>query len=152
MSIKKILMLAGLCALFTGCSTGGLYSQNGQYANEGTGPSRMGVRYLLGRGVEQNNEKAFNYFSQAANSGDVMAQNEIAYMYAAGKGTPRNYTKSLYWYNKAANHGLASAQYNLGLMYYYGMGTPVNKPVANDWFKKSAAHGFEPAAQMLKRA
>lgn len=152
MPIRKIVTLVGLCVLFAGCSTGGLYTQNGHYASEGTGPTRDGVRYLLGRGVEQNDTKAFSYFSQGAQSGDVFAQNEIAYMYAAGKGTPRNYSKALHWYTVAADHGLASAQYNLGLMYLYGMGTPANKPVANDWFKKSAARGFQPAVQILKRA
>src|SRR5690349_8946634 len=71
-----------------------------------------GVRYLLGRGVEQSNEQAFYYFSQAADDDDPVAQNEVAYMYATGKGTAQNYTKALKYYVKAANHGLASAQYN----------------------------------------
>ena len=146
MSIKKLLLLVGLCVLFAGCSTG-RYSGDGFLRSDTT--TDKGVRYLLGRGVRQDNAKAFYYFSQAANDDDPFAENELAYMYAAGKGTPRHYGKALAWYTKAANHGLASAQYNLGLMYAHGLGTPSNKAVAIEWFQKSAARGFEPARQAL---
>jgi uncharacterized protein len=147
MSIKKAMLLMGLCALFTGCSTGGYYGDGMIGANESS--SQRGVRYLLGRGVSQNNEKAFSYFSQAANEEDPFAQNEVAFMYAAGKGTSQDYSKALLYYRKAADHGLASAQYSLGQMYLYGLGTTANKTLAMQWFKKSAAHGFEPAKQVI---
>src|SRR3990167_3894460 len=123
MSIKRLILLMGLSVLFTGCSTG-RYAGDMQGGYQGT--SNMGVRYLLGRGVPQDNEKAFYYFKQAANDGDPLAQNELAYLYAAGKGTSRDYAQALIWYQKAADHDLASAQYNLGLMYLYGLGTPSN--------------------------
>jgi TPR repeat protein len=150
MSIRKLMLIMGLSMLFAGCSTGG-YVDSHSSAYGDSSPKSMGVRYLLGRGVEQNNEKAFGYFSQAANNGDAFAQNELAYLYAAGKGTPRDYAKSIYWYTKAADQGLASAQYNLGLMHLRGMGTPPNKVVAIQWFQKSAAHGFEPARLALQQ-
>ena len=142
MSFKKLLLLIGLSMLFAGCSTSNLGS-NSAYSDDS--PKSTGVRYLLGRGVEQSNEKAFYYFNKAANQNDPFAQNEIAYMYAAGKGTQKNDAKAFSWYKKAAEHGLASAQYNLGIMYLRGLGTNANKTLAMDWFKKSAAHGFEPA-------
>ncbi len=148
MSIRKLMLIMGLSVLFAGCSTGG-YLGNNSYSDNS--PKSMGVRYLLGQGVEQSDQKAFGYFSQAANNGDAFAQNEIAYMYAAGKGTPRDYTKSIYWYTKAAEQGLASAQYNLGLMYLRGLGTTPNKEIAMQWFQKSAAHGFEPARLAIQQ-
>lgn len=152
MSIRKLLLIIGLSVLFTGCSTG-RYPGSDQMlaAQQGLSNADLGKRYLLGRGVPQNNEKAFTYFSKAANEDDPFAQNELAYMYAAGKGTQRDDAKSFYWYQKAADHGLASAQYNLGLMYLRGLGTPANKELAIEWFKKSASHGFEPAKQALAR-
>ncbi len=146
MSIQKLILIIGLSFLFAGCSTGGYYSDN---MAGGGGPAKMGMRYLLGRGVPQNDTKAFYYFNQAANNDDPFAQNEVAYLYAAGKGTSRNYERALFWYEKAANHGLASAQYNLGLMYLHGIGTAPNKEVAMQWFQKSAARGFEPARLAL---
>lgn len=148
MPIRRLLLLVGLCVLFAGCSTG-RSGFNELYSDESS--ADLGTRYLLGRGVPQNNAKAFSYFSKAANEDDPFAQNELAFMYAAGKGTPRDYSKALLYYSKAAEHGLASAQYNLGLMYLHGLGTPPNQTIAMKWFKQSAAHGFEPARKEVAR-
>lgn len=149
MSIKKILLIAGLSALFAGCSTVGEYGESGPVPT--TSPTRAGMNYLLGRGVQQSDTRAFEYFSQGANADDAFAQNELAYMYAAGKGTSRDYARALFWYKKAAEHGLASAQFNLGLMYLKGLGTKPDRQQAQQWFQKSANHGFEPARQALAR-
>lgn len=150
MSSKKLIIVLGLSVLFTGCTTGRYATGNlpGSHFSD-TGATSMGVRYLMGRGVPQNNEKAFGYFNKAAKNDDPFAQNELAYMYAAGKGTTRDNEKAFYWYQKAADHGLASAQYNLGLLYQKGIGTPKNPALATKWFKESAAHGFEPARRAL---
>lgn len=113
-------------------------------------PSGMGVNYLLGRGVPQNNEKAFYYFKQAADQDDAFAQNEVAYMYAAGKGVQQDYKMAFHYYQKAADNDLASAQYSLGLLYANGLGVAKNAGFAETWFKKSAAHHFEPAIVALK--
>ena len=145
MSIKKLIVIIGLCVLSAACSTGGYY--NTSYGNENN--TQLGARYLLGRGVRQNDAQAFYYFHQAALQGDPFAQNELAYLYASGKGTARNPAKAFKWYEKAAEHGLASAQFNLGLLYLYGVGTAPNKALAKKWIEKSAAHGFEPAVKML---
>ncbi|MBV9576753.1 MAG: sel1 repeat family protein [Gammaproteobacteria bacterium] len=150
MYIRKFLYLIIACITFVGCSTGGY--QSGDWMPSEGDNAKMGVRYLLGRGAVQNDQKAFYYFNRAAEDGDPLAQNELAYLYAAGKGTKQDYTQALNWYQKAADHGLASAQYNLALMYLYGLGTPKNKTLALNWLQKSAAHGFEPAKQRLARS
>lgn len=149
MSSKKFMLLLGVCLLMAGCASTGNYSASG-YEMGGSATDK-GVRYLLGRGVPQNSQKAFYYFNQAAKEDDPFAQNELGYMYAAGKGTEKDYVKSFVYYQKAANHGLASAQYNLGLIYARGLGTPRSRELALAWFKKSAAHGFEPAKLMLEQ-
>jgi TPR repeat protein len=149
MSIKKLLVLLGLSCLFAGCSTG-KYGENA-FSFNGSNNKTMGTNYLLGRGVAQDNEKAFYYFSKAANAGDPFSQNEVAYMYAAGKGTERNPQQAVYWYQKAAGQGLASAQYNLGFLYLHGIGTAQDRAKATEWFEKSAKHGFGPAQSMLEK-
>jgi TPR repeat protein len=149
MSIKKLILLMGLSVLFAGCSTSGDYNDNTQTST--VPPTRMGMRYLLGRGVPQDDQKAFAYFSQASAQDDAFAQNELAYMYAAGKGTKQDYGRALFWYQKAADHDLASAQYSLGVLYLRGLGTSPNKEMARKWFKRSADHGFEPAVKALAR-
>jgi TPR repeat protein len=143
-------VLMGLSMLLAGCSTNNYLAANSP-AYRDNSPRNMGVRYLLGRGIEQDNQKAFYYFNKAALQNDVLAQNELAYLYAAGKGTPRNNALAFKWYKQAAEHGLASAQYNLAIMYLRGVGTEPNKALAMEWFKKSAAHGFEPARAALSR-
>jgi len=151
MSIKRLILLSGLCVLFAGCSTG-RYNGSDMVFSQSNSTADVGAHYLLGRGVAQNDSKAFSYFSQAADrEDDPFAQNEVAYMYASGKGTSRDFAKAITYYQRAADHGLASAQYNLGLMYWYGLGTASNKTLAMNWMQKSAAHGFEPAKQALSR-
>ena len=151
MFIKKIIIIVGLCALFASCSTSRYAGNASETVREAESTTDIGVRYLLGRGVKQSDEKAFYYFSEAAKEGDPFAENELAFMYAAGKGTRRDYAKAIHWYTEAANHGLASAQYNLGLMYKVGLGVPPNRTLAMQWFQKSASHGFEPARLELAR-
>lgn len=148
MSYKKIILMAGLCGLFFGCSTG-RFSDDALVKSQG--PADTGMRYLLGRGVPQNNEKAYYYFNKAATQDDAFAQNELGYMHAAGIGTPRNYNKSFVYYQRAAHHGLASAQYNLGLLYASGLGTPPSRRMALVWFRRAAQHGFEPARIALEQ-
>lgn len=135
--------------LFAGCSTSKYYDSHSVALSDNSAKN-MGVRYLLGRGVQQDDEKAFYYFSKAANQGDALAQNELAYMYAVGKGTQRNEAKALKWYQQAAEQGLTSAQFNLGLMYVRGMGTAPDKTVGMQWIQKSADHGFVPAREYLQ--
>ncbi len=147
MFIRKLLLLAGLSVLFTGCSTWG-DMQTGNVPDTTAG---KGERYLLGYGVPQDNQKAFVYFNKAANEGDVFAQNELAYLYASGKGTPQDNVKAFEWYKKAAARGLASAQYNVGLMYMYGIGTAPDKAQAMTYFRQSAASSFEPALKAVAR-
>lgn len=143
----------GLCVLLGACSTTRYSPLDDRVAaKEGNSNAKLGERYLLGRGVQQNNQRALHYFSLAANNdNDAFAQNELGYMYAAGKGAPRNYQLSLLYYQKAAEQGLAGAQYNLGLMYLHGLGTEPDKEMARKWIKKSAASGFEPATIALKK-
>jgi len=150
MSAHKILVFIGLSMLLAACSTNNYLASNSP-AYSDNNPRNVGVRYLLGRGVKQDDEKAFYYFNKAANQGDALAQNEVAYLHAAGKGTPRNSEQAFQWYKKAADQGLASAQYSLGLMYLRGVGTNQDKTLALSWFKKSAEHGFEPAQFALQK-
>lgn len=147
MSMQRLLWVIGLSMLFAGCTTT-------QYdAVQGGTNTQKGVRYLLGRGVSQSDQKAFYHFNKGANEdNNIYAQNELAYLYAAGKGTHKDYTKALYYYQKAATRGLASAQYNLGMMYANGLGTSPNQVMARKWLEKSAALGFEPARVALEQS
>ncbi len=45
---------------------------------------KQGQKYFLGDGVEQNYQKALEYFEKAANEDSVVAQNDLAGMYFKG--------------------------------------------------------------------
>lgn len=150
MTFKRLVVLIGIAFLVASCTTDKYGETHYGFMRTSTNTD-LGVKYLLGRGVKQDNKRAFYYFSEAASKGDPVAQNELAYMYAAGKGTPRNYGKAFIYYRQAADHGLISAQYNLGLLYMNGLGVPANKTKGLEWIKRAADGGFEPAQVALKR-
>ena len=148
-----ILLVLLTSLLLASCATAPRYAGNSTDAQavKKESDGELGVRYLLGRGVPQNDQLAFKYFLSAAKDDDAFAQNEVAYLYAAGKGTEQDFVKAFEYYQKAANHGLASAQYNLGLLYATGKGVVANQEQALHWFKVASDHGFEPAKRALKK-
>lgn len=150
MTLKKLIAVVATSALVVSCATGSSQS-GGLNFRTVSATSDMGVQYLLGRGVQQNDEKAMYYFTQAANRGDPFAKNQLGYMYLAGKGAERNPEKAFKYYKEAAEDGVASAQYSVGLMYLRGIGTAKNKNKAIEWFQNSAEGQFEPAQIALKK-
>lgn len=152
MNIKRTMVMCVMTATLVGCATPRyMGNSDNAAAFEKESDTKLGVRYLLGRGVPQSDERAFSYFLAGARDNDPFAQNEVAYLYASGKGTERDDEKAFEYYQKAANHGLASAQYNLGLFYQQGIGVEKNDTMAANWFEKSSAHGFEPAKKALAK-
>lgn len=100
------------------------------------------IKYLN----EKDYEKAFTFFSGAAELGHVAAQNSVAYSYNIGRGVNKDYEKAAYWYHQAAAQGHAVSQYNLGLFYESGCGVEKNLAMAYSWFEKSGQQGDEDAA------
>jgi len=97
----------------------------------------LGVMYAEGRGVPQDDKKAFDWYSKAADQGDVGAQYNLGQMYRTGRGVPRDDKKAVAWYIKAANQGFADAQSNLGAMYAQGMGAPQDIAMGCAWIYAS---------------
>lgn len=84
-------------------------------ANDGEAEAQnsLGLRYLLGDGVQQNFDTAYVWFLQAANRGYAKGEYNLAVMYAAGLGVHRDNDQAVFWHCKAADQGLHPAQYNL---------------------------------------
>jgi len=157
--INRILLVASACVLFcAGCASvqDSGYDHNSAaqgFQNEPVDQSvskeRLGMDYLLGRGVPENRELAFSWFEKAAAQGSAKAANELGYMYASGKGVAQNYQLALEYYQQAADGGIASAKYNLGLLYLNGLGTPADPARAQADFQEAAAMGFGPARKKM---
>ncbi len=101
----------------------------------------VGLMYLKGQGVEQSDEKAFEWFKKSANGRNEQAQFNVGLMYHKGQGVEQSYEKAFEWYKKSADNGNAQAQLNVGVMYRKGEGVEQSDEKAFEWFKKSADNG-----------
>jgi TPR repeat protein len=73
------------------------------------GQNNLGLSYLLGEGVPQNDAEAVRWFRMAADQGDALAQSILGAMYADGRGVPQNYAEAYKWYALSAAQGNADA-------------------------------------------
>jgi TPR repeat protein len=65
----------------------------------------LGVMYDNGRGVPQDDAKAFYWFTKAAEQGVAEAQETLGRMYLDGRGVPQDEKKALYWMERSQRGG-----------------------------------------------
>jgi TPR repeat protein len=106
--------------------------------------------YRLGLGVEQDDEKAYDLYRQAANLGSDQAQVNIAFQLLTGKGVEQDRSKAAAWFARAADAGNPLAQYNLGLMYEKGIGVERNEEFATELYRVAASQGQRRAIARLE--
>ena len=70
----------------------------------------IGVIYLQGMGVPENDAEAVKWFQLAADRGSNAGMMDLAQCYNAGKGAPRDPAKAQYWLKKAADAGNMDAK------------------------------------------
>ena len=108
---------------------------------------RQGMAYLKGdvlngQKYPQDSARALPLLRQAADLGNVNAQQEIGVLLYNGEGIPCNYSEAAFWFRKAAEQGNKWGQYNLGQCYNYGRGLSRDKAKALSWYRKAAAQGY----------
>ena len=79
-------------------------------ANDPAAMCNMGTE----RYHEGDHDGAIEYWTKAAELGDVVAHNQLGYMYGEGKGVEKDAEKAVYHLEKAAIGGHTTARYNLG--------------------------------------
>ncbi|WP_186894750.1 tetratricopeptide repeat protein [Acetobacterium malicum] len=110
---------------------------------------RLGTMHLLGVGaIPSDQQKAFQYFSQAALADNSRGWEWAAYCHYWGYGTPQNRQKALQFYHKAAKKDSCHSQYMLGYIYGYDVTPPDYKKAAR-WFRKAARQGHSDAQLKL---
>ena len=78
----------------------------------------LGFMYLYGEnGVEQDEEKAFKYYSIAAEKEDKIALNNLGSLYFSGIGVKKDVAKAAELFEKAAKLGNNEAAVNLAFVY-----------------------------------
>lgn len=112
----------------------------------------LGLMYLWGRNLPQDDVEAVNWFRKAAEQGLATAQNSLGWMYSKGRGVKRYDLKAAEWYRKAAEQGDAMAQFNLGWSYQNGRGVMRDDKEAVQWYRKAAEQGDAVAQFNLGKA
>ncbi|MFX3681373.1 MAG: tetratricopeptide repeat protein [bacterium] len=135
-----------LCALFWSSSA----AQNTELlkqAEEGDALAQLslGLIYLEGKEVPQDNVYALLWFRRSAEQGLRDAQFFCGQMYVLGNGVAVDYAEAFRWYELAANQGLARAHHALGLMYENGLGVPENNIESYARYFFAAVSGFKQA-------
>jgi uncharacterized protein len=101
----------------------------------------LGLMYLTGQGVPQDDRQAATWFRAAAEKGDAPAQYYLGLSYQSGRGMKRDAVEAAMWYRKAAEQGYVYAQSVLGFMYGNGEGVPTDFVEAFLWLSLAAAAG-----------
>lgn len=103
--------------------------------------TKLGELYLDGTGVARDDERAYFYFSRAAEGGDVEGEYRRGVCRQKGIGVEVDKTSAFVWLKKAAEHGHGRAQLEVGYAFLYGQGTEPDVRVAIDWIKRSLTKG-----------
>lgn len=112
-------------------------------AKDGFAPAQrhLGDAYLSGKGVEQDSQKAYEWFLKAAQQGDDKAQFRVAEMLHNGEAGTKDISEAVQWFLKSAEQGMAESQYALGVCYANGEGVEDNYAEAERWLLKAARQG-----------
>ena len=85
---------------------------------------------------------AFEWFSKAAEQGDVESLFEQGQMHAQGLGTVQDFERAAECYQQAAEQGHAKAAFNLGFLFAHGQGVEQDDVRAYQWYKISESCGY----------
>jgi len=98
-------------------------------------------QYRIGLNVEQNYNKAFEYFEKASSLGSAEATHALGMMYQNGFGCEKNINLAIEFYTQASNQRYARSHYNLGLIFKFGNGVDIDFDRAYDHFSQCAQLG-----------
>lgn len=109
----------------------------------------LGLMYMNGEHVPQNNEKALKWFQKADDQGDANALIGMAFLYGDNLG---DNDKAFMFLQKAAERGNKHGQYLLAVAYQSGMwGISEDIHEAEKWYKKAAQQDNNMARYRLGR-
>lgn len=101
----------------------------------------LGECWFYGRGCQQNFEKAFICYQNAAKQNNSHAQNRIGMYYYHGIGnSKKDFENAIYWFRKAAMQENSDALVNLGRCYATGNGIKEDIDEAVKCYEKAGEH------------
>jgi hypothetical protein len=116
---------------------------------------RLGRCYDKGRGTEENDKLAFQWYEKSANQGYAKALFQLGDCYKDGDGVEKDRKKAVEMFKKAAAQEYAEAEYALGKAYLKGKGIIADKAQAKKWLKRAVSNekgGKEILSELRKEA
>ncbi|OWZ07436.1 hypothetical protein PHMEG_00020168 [Phytophthora megakarya] len=113
---------------------------------------RLGEMYFFGNQaahIAADHGLAAQYFLQAAEAGDPLAQANYGMLLANGMGVDRDVSQALVYFNRAARQNQAFAFHGLGVLYFTGNGVPQNVTRALQYFAEAIALGYAESHSFL---
>lgn len=101
----------------------------------------LAKQYYFGIRLNEDNEKAFYWFTKAA---DLKCKESYYYLgeiYDRAYGVSKDYTKAKYWFGKASELGDFNAMNYLGYYYANGLGVTKDYIKGKYWYEKAANLG-----------
>lgn len=110
----------------------------------------LGKLYYNGRGVPQDDKKAFEYFEKSAKGGYAGGIYELASRYFLAEGVERDLTKAIELYEQSASQAYRKAEFILKLIpQAKKKATDSEKSAALKFFKNFAGKGEKDAIKIL---
>ena len=109
----------------------------------------LGGCYFKGGGVEQDYQKAIEYFEKAAKMEEETAITRLGICYLYGYGVEENPTEAIEYFRKALKKGDDNAMIILAGCYLEGLGVEVNPIKARELLEKASAQGNSDAKELL---
>jgi hypothetical protein len=115
--------------------------QNAAENGDPKSQTELGKLYFTGRGIGNDKQVAFFWFTKAADQGNSESQLNLAKMYESGRHTTEDKPLAAQLYQKASDQGNSTAAYNLSHMYKDGVGVQKNEKKGYALLVKSATAG-----------
>ena len=106
-------------------------------ADDGRALRLAGMSHDEGIQVEQNPEKAINYYNQACAVGEASGCSIMGYLHQYAQIVEQDYSIAMDYYQQACDGGYASACGYIGYMYLKGHGVPQDNEQAHEYYKLS---------------
>jgi hypothetical protein len=119
------------------------------YGGDVLAQHELGLRYLLGEGVEADTLKGAFWIQRAAEGGLTDALYNLGILYFNGMGVEWNPFKAYREFLASAQQGSPEAQYILSMFLTENLVLPRNWEEAYRWLKESAGVGYGPAKEAL---
>ncbi|MFH0851129.1 MAG: tetratricopeptide repeat protein, partial [Candidatus Peregrinibacteria bacterium] len=109
----------------------------------------LGVRYMIGKGIEADSGKAAYWFGKAAAQDMLASRFNLGILSFNGWGVSWNPFEAFRAFRVAAEGGMPEAEYILGLLYAENMVVPIDYDKAQYWVRKAADSGSRAAKEAL---